>query len=132
MGKACSSGFLKDARCCQSYGDQRNAVFRKVSDIIRTPETAADIEAEVAEEGKKAGRIDWILVNPARMDTANLNGAQSKPKPCISLETRCDLSLSPMRRPLRRCCFRSVAGVQTIPASCQCVFLPSSMYRCRY
>src|SRR5260363_377151 len=58
---------------------------------------------------------------------ANLNGAQSKPKPCISLETRCDLSLSPMRRPLRRCCFRQVAGVQTIAAAGQSVFLPSSM-----
>ncbi|WP_081463822.1 NotI family restriction endonuclease [Candidatus Glomeribacter gigasporarum] len=40
--------------------------------MIRTPETAADIEAEVAEEGKKAGRIDWILVNPATMDTSEL------------------------------------------------------------
>lgn len=46
--------------------------LRKVSDAIRTPELAADIEPEAEEEGKKAGRIDWILVNPATMDASEL------------------------------------------------------------
>ncbi len=46
--------------------------LRKVSDAIRAPEVAADMEAEPEEEGKKAGRIDWILVNPATMDASEL------------------------------------------------------------
>jgi hypothetical protein len=46
--------------------------LRKVSDAIRAPETAADMEAEAEEEGKKAGRIDWILVNPASMTASEL------------------------------------------------------------
>lgn len=41
--------------------------LRKVSDVQRTPEIASDMQAEAEEEGKKAGRIDWILVNPATM-----------------------------------------------------------------
>lgn len=44
--------------------------LRKVSDTMRRPEIAADPETE--EEGKKAGRIDWILVNPATMDAGEL------------------------------------------------------------
>jgi hypothetical protein len=44
--------------------------LRKVSDTQRPAEVAADMEAEAEEEGKKAGRIDWILVNPATL-TAN-------------------------------------------------------------
>lgn len=41
--------------------------LRKVSDFV---ETGINIEDEG--EGKKAGRIDWILVNPATMDASEL------------------------------------------------------------
>lgn len=47
--------------------------LRKVSDAHRTAEIAADMEAEAEEEGKKAGRIDWILVNPATMTAGELD-----------------------------------------------------------
>lgn len=47
--------------------------LRTVSDTIRAPETAADMEAEAEEEGKKAGRIDWILVNPSTMTAGELD-----------------------------------------------------------
>lgn len=46
--------------------------LRKVSDAQRQPEIAADMEDEAEEEGKKAGRIDWILVNPATMTAGEL------------------------------------------------------------
>ena len=47
--------------------------LRKVSDAQRPAEIAADMEAEAEEEGKKAGRIDWILVNPATMNAGELD-----------------------------------------------------------
>lgn len=47
--------------------------LRKVSDAQRPTEIAADMEAEAEEEGKKAGRIDWILVNPATMTASELD-----------------------------------------------------------
>lgn len=47
--------------------------LRKVSDTQRPPEIAADMEAEAEEEGKKAGRIDWILVNPASLAAGELD-----------------------------------------------------------
>ena len=46
--------------------------LRKISDVQRPPEIAADMAAEAEEEGKKAGRIDWILVNPATMIAGEL------------------------------------------------------------
>lgn len=46
--------------------------LRKVSDSIRPPEAALDMEAEAEEEGKKAGRIDWIIVNPETMTASEL------------------------------------------------------------
>lgn len=46
--------------------------LRKVSDVARPPEIAEDMEEEAEEEGKKAGRIDWILVNPATMTAGEL------------------------------------------------------------
>jgi len=46
--------------------------LRKVTDVQRPPDIAADMEAEAEEEGKKAGRIDWILVNPATMENGEL------------------------------------------------------------
>jgi len=36
------------------------------------------MEAEAEEEGKKSGRIDWILVNPQRWRPANSTGELSK------------------------------------------------------
>jgi hypothetical protein len=54
--------------------------LRKVSDVrlpaaaAENPELAEDVEAE-AEEEKKAGRIDWIVVNPASMNAADLEWA---------------------------------------------------------
>jgi hypothetical protein len=46
--------------------------LRKVSDAQRLLEIAADMEDEAEEEGKKAGRIDWILVNPSTMTAGEL------------------------------------------------------------
>lgn len=46
--------------------------LRKISDGQRRQENEADMEAEAEEEGKKAGRIDWILVNPATMTFGEL------------------------------------------------------------
>ncbi len=43
--------------------------LRKVSDAARPTEAAA---ADDEDEGKKAGRIDWILVNPATMAAGEL------------------------------------------------------------
>lgn len=54
--------------------------LRKVSDVrlppapAENPELAEAVEAE-AEEEKKAGRIDWIVVNPASMNAADLEWA---------------------------------------------------------
>lgn len=54
--------------------------LRKVSDArlpveaVQDVEAAADVEEE-AEEEKKAGRIDWIVVNPASMGAADLEWA---------------------------------------------------------
>lgn len=45
---------------------------RKVSYAQRPPEATEDMEAEAEEEGKKAGRIDWIIVNPVTMAAAEL------------------------------------------------------------
>lgn len=49
--------------------------LRKVSDAIRPPEAQLDMEAEAEDEGKKAGRIDWIIVDPASMAAAELQWA---------------------------------------------------------
>lgn len=46
--------------------------LRKVADVQRPPDQQEDMEAEAEEEGKKAGRIDWIIVNPATMEAAEL------------------------------------------------------------
>ncbi|MFL5345463.1 MAG: NotI family restriction endonuclease [Hyalangium sp.] len=46
--------------------------LRNISDAQRAPEVATDMEAEAEEESKKAGRIDWILVNPATMNAGEL------------------------------------------------------------
>ena len=43
----------------------------KVSDTQRPAEIAEDMEAEAEEEGKTAGRIDWILFNPATLDSGD-------------------------------------------------------------
>jgi hypothetical protein len=42
--------------------------LRKITDKPKPPEIADQVAAEVEEEGKKAGRIDWILVDPATLD----------------------------------------------------------------
>lgn len=47
--------------------------LRKISEAHRDAATTIDMEAEVEEEGKKAGRIDWILVNPATMTDGELD-----------------------------------------------------------
>lgn len=46
--------------------------LRKVSDTQRPSDIAADMEAEAEEEGKKAGRIDWILVNPGTLAASDI------------------------------------------------------------
>jgi hypothetical protein len=47
--------------------------LRKVSDTQRPAEIASDMEEEAEEEGRKAGRIDWILVNPATLSAGELD-----------------------------------------------------------
>ena len=44
--------------------------LRKVSDTVRQPDTGETDADE--DDGKKAGRIDWILVNPVTMTAAEL------------------------------------------------------------
>lgn len=48
--------------------------LRKVSDRAAPPADPAQVQdmAEEAEEEKKAGRIDWIVVNPSSMNAAEL------------------------------------------------------------
>ncbi len=46
--------------------------LRKIVDKPKPVEVAADMEAEAEEEGKKAGRIDWILVNPSTLNAGEL------------------------------------------------------------
>lgn len=46
--------------------------LRKITDTSREADIAEDMNAEAKEEGKKAGRIDWILVNPATMSDNEL------------------------------------------------------------
>lgn len=46
--------------------------LRTVSDVERPPETAPGMQAE-ADEEKKAGRIDWIVLNPATLDAPELD-----------------------------------------------------------
>jgi hypothetical protein len=46
--------------------------LRKISDAPRPTEDSSASEAESEEDGKKAGRIDWILVNPATMTSGEL------------------------------------------------------------
>lgn len=45
--------------------------LRKVSDVARPQEIAQDLALE-AEEEKKAGRIDWIVVDPASLNSQDL------------------------------------------------------------
>ena len=45
--------------------------LRKIADAARPEAIAADMEAE-AEEEKKAGRIDWIVVNPESLTSSEL------------------------------------------------------------
>lgn len=47
--------------------------LRKINEATRSPDIAADMEEEALEEGKKAGRIDWILVNPGTMTASELD-----------------------------------------------------------
>lgn len=44
--------------------------LRKISDTVRDAATEQDIAEEV-EEGKKAGRIDWIVLDPATFNLAD-------------------------------------------------------------
>jgi hypothetical protein len=46
--------------------------LRKIADARRTPEIATDMQIEAKEQEKKAGRIDWILVNPATIGAGEL------------------------------------------------------------
>lgn len=46
--------------------------LRKISNTRRPSETAGEMKEEAEEEIKKAGRIDWILVNPASMKEREL------------------------------------------------------------
>lgn len=46
--------------------------LRKISDTMRAQEIETDIDQEAKEEGKKAGRIDWILVKPDSMAGSEL------------------------------------------------------------
>jgi hypothetical protein len=46
--------------------------LRKINDTQRPAETAQDMAAEAKEEEKNAGRIDWILVNPATLQAGEL------------------------------------------------------------
>lgn len=46
--------------------------LRKIDDSQRTPDLQKDLEAEAKEEKKKAGRIDWILVDPKTIDAGEL------------------------------------------------------------
>jgi len=46
--------------------------LRKVSDLNPPTEVQLDTDGEADEEGKKAGRIDWIIVNPKSMTTQEL------------------------------------------------------------
>lgn len=52
--------------------------LRKISDLLQPLETKIDSQiaedvAEEAEDEKKAGRIDWILVNPNSMNSSDLD-----------------------------------------------------------
>jgi hypothetical protein len=45
--------------------------LRKISDVFRTDEK--NIDADNEDEGKKAGRIDWILIDPFSMESNELD-----------------------------------------------------------
>jgi hypothetical protein len=43
-----------------------------IQEILEADQDEIDDEVDAEEEGKKAGRIDWILVDPATMDSSEL------------------------------------------------------------
>ncbi|GGY79493.1 hypothetical protein GCM10011613_25440 [Cellvibrio zantedeschiae] len=47
--------------------------LRKISESQRDVETELDMQQEAVEEGKKAGRIDWILVDPKTISSPELS-----------------------------------------------------------
>jgi hypothetical protein len=46
--------------------------LRKITDVPRPDGIAQEMKAEAKEQEKKAGRIDWILVNPATVTASEL------------------------------------------------------------
>ena len=60
---------VKETPFLRKVSETRLAIEAK-----RDPEVAEDVEAETEEE-KKAGRIDWIVVNPASMNASELEWA---------------------------------------------------------
>jgi hypothetical protein len=46
--------------------------LRKIEEFGVNADSKDDVAAEAAEEQKRAGRIDWILVNPATLEARDL------------------------------------------------------------